>query len=419
MRFLLFYKGFYGASLRGPEMRYSALARELLKLGHKVTLCGRAGDSKGIPKGVNFVLVSKLFLLLKSFLASDVIVLHGGGPLALLLAVFSGVLGKKIVLDSYVPHWIELDELMSCSSGLSRLKLLVKAYFNVTRSLLGGLVFNLIIVANKRQLDLFRGVVAPFTLTHEFSRIAIIPFGCNEQQDFSGSHGRELLSNLAGAPFSHNDFLIGWLGGTYGWFDISAVLEQVSRAIVKNRNIKIIFFGADNVRKEELLSFVDSTVRANVIFLQWIDFSKRFEYWSGFDVSLVWGKEGYENDYASRTRNFDCLTLGLPIVQNNDDEWGVRLQSGGGAIADQSSLTDTLLSLSAHPEKIAAMRESMLNLAPDFYWSRFAHTLIELLVDSQMSLSRRFAGFFAFSLVLPALILFFFFNFFKFLFKRK
>lgn len=419
MRFLLFYKGSYGASLRGPEMRYSALARELLKLGHKVTLCGRSGDSKGIPSGVNFVLVSRFFLLSKSFFASDVVVLHGGGPFALLLAIFSGALGKKIVLDSYVPHWVELDELMSSSSGLSRLKLLVKAYFNVARSLLGGLVFNLVVVANKRQLDLFRGVVAPFTLTHEFSRIAVIPFGCNEQQNFSMSRGRELLSNLAGAPFSCNDFLIGWLGGTYGWFDVGVVLKQVSHAIVKNRNIKIVFFGVESARKEELLSFVDSTARGNVIFLQWVDFSKRFEYWSGFDVSLVWGKEGYENDYASRTRNFDCLTLGLPIVQNNDDEWGGRLQSGGGAIADQSSLTDTLLSLSAHPERVVAMRESMLKLAPNFYWSRFAQTLLDVLVDSKMSLIRRIVGIFAFSSILPALFLFFSFSFFRFLFKRK
>ncbi|MFD2405978.1 hypothetical protein ACFSVK_09730 [Azorhizophilus paspali] len=82
------------------------------------------------------------------------------------------------------------------------------------------------------------------------------------------------------------------------------------------------FFGADEFRQAELLRSVGEEARANVVFMPWVEFSRRFEYWAGLDVSLVWGAEGYENDYASRTRNFDCLTLGLPIVQNMDDEWG-------------------------------------------------------------------------------------------------
>lgn len=419
MRFLLFYKGFFGASLRGPEIRYLALAEELLALGNEVCLCGREGDSKCIPFGVEFILSNRSWLLVKAFLTSDVIVLHGGGPFVLFWGIVSGLLGKKIVLDAYAPQWIELDDLMRVGSGGSRLKSFARSYFNVVRGLLGGLVFNLIIVANKRQLDLFRGMIAPFTLTYDFSRVAIIPFGCSKLTSFSRRRGRDLLSTLAGVPVSHGDFLIGWLGGVYGWFDIAGVLRQVSIAIVKNPHIKIVFFGVDSERKKELLNFVDSAVHENIVFLQWVDFSKRFEYWSGFDVSLVWGKDGYENDYASRTRNFDCLTLGLPIVQNHDDEWGVRLMSGRGAIADQSSLADILLDLSRHPDKVDAMRASMVDLAPDFYWSNFAQALVKCSVSSHMSLGRRLVGVTAFSIALPAFISFFIFHFFKLLFERK
>lgn len=419
MKFLLLYKGTYGAALRGPEMRYAALASELVELGHEAVLCGRSGDSRGIPEKVEFVPVANAWLLLKTFLRSDAILLHGGGPLVLLLAVMSGLFGKRVVLDGYVPHWIELDEVISNGAGSSALKLLVKAYFNVARSLLGALVFNLIIVANKRQLDMFRGMMAPFALTHDFHRVTVIPFGCTERQDWSQEAGREMLAGLANTSFSRDDFLIGWLGGTYGWFDLGGVLTEVSKAISRNNRIKMVFFGVDEQRKAELLAFVDTAARENILFLPWVDFSRRFEYWAGFDVSLVWGGEGYENDYASRTRNFDCLTLGLPIVQNEDDEWGTRLQqSGAGVVACQSALADVLFELSNSPDKVSAMRASMSELAPEFYWSRFAEKLIDRVKTSPMSLGRRVIGLAAFCLALPAVFMFFAFTVFMAIFKR-
>lgn len=419
MKFLLLYKGTYGAALRGPEMRYAALATELQGLGNEVVLCGRSGDHRGIPENVAFIPVANLWLLLQTFLRSDVILLHGGGPVVLLLAALAGLLGKRVVLDGYVPHWIELDEVIGNGAGSAAPSLLVKAYFNVARSLLGVLVFNLTIVANKRQLDMFRGMMAPFALTHDFSRVTVVPFGCNEQQDWSQETGREMLAGLANTSFARDDFLIGWLGGTYGWFDLGGVLAEVSKAASRNNRIKMVFFGVDEQRQAELLAFVDAAARENILFLPWVDFSRRFEYWAGFDISLVWGGEGYENDYASRTRNFDCLTLGLPIVQNEDDEWGVRLeQSGAGVVASQSSLADALFELSNRPDKLSTMRDSMSKLAPDFYWSRFAEKLVDSVKTTPMSLGRRLVGLAAFCLALPAVFMFFAFTFFMAIFKR-
>lgn len=419
MRILLLYKGHYGAALRGPEMRYAALGRELVELGHEVTLCGRSGGSDGIPENVRFVPTGRPWKLLTSFLRSDVHVLHGGGPLVLLLAILSGVLGKRIVLDGYVPHWVELDEIISHDQGAARVKLLLKTYFNVARCLLGGLVFNLTIVANKRQLDMYRGMIAPLTLTHDFARIAIIPFGCNERQDWSQANGKKMLAELADTSFSNDDFLVGWLGGTYGWFDLEGVLKELSTAIIKNPKIKMLFFGSDEQRKSELLGFVDEAARGNIFFLPWVDFSRRFEYWSGFDISLVWGGEGYENNYASRTRNFDCLTLGLPIVQNHDDEWSIRLErSGAGVVTTKEELSEVLCQLSNTPERVNEMRASMSHLAPEFYWKRFATKLVNLVESTPMSLVRRLFGIVSFFLLLPAIFVFFIFNLFVILFGR-
>lgn len=408
MKFLLVYKGSFGAALRSPEMRYAALAAELLKLGHEVVLCARAGDGCGIPEGVKFVAVADLRRLTRAFLRADVIVLHGGGPVVLALAMLCGVLGRRIVLDAYVPHWIELDELIRSGVGSPAPRLLAKAQFNVLRALLGTLAFNLNIVANQRQMDLLRGIMAPFSLTRDFSRVVVIPFGCERSQARSREAGRARLGRLAGGEFADDDFLIGWLGGTYGWFDLDGVLAEVSRAICKDARIKLCFFGVDEERRPQLLAPVAPEARGNLFFLPWIDFATRLEHWAGFDVSLVWGGQNYENDYASRTRNFDCLSIGLPVVQNEDHEWGPRLKaSGAGVVVAPSALTDTLLQLANSPEVVTDMREAMHALAQQFHWQRFASALVDAVDGAPMSPMRRLVGLLAFCAALPAALMLF------------
>lgn len=408
MKFLLLYKGSFTATLRGPEMRYAGLAAELLQLGHQVMLCGRSGDANGVPEGAEFIALTHLSRLAKALIRSDVIVLHGGGPLLLSLTMLSGLLGRRIVLDTYVPHWIELDELIHCGTGPSAPNLLVKAQFNVLRTLFGVLSFNLSIVANQRQLDIARGMMAPFSLTRDFSRVALIPFGCERTRNWPQAEARALLSKLAGIPFSPDDFLIGWLGGTYGWFDLRGVLAEVSKAIHEDARIKLCIFGADEARQAELLAWVAPDARTNLIFLPWIDFSTRFEHWAGFDVSLVWGRAGHENDYASRTRNFDCLSIALPIVQNEDYEWAPRLKaSGAGVVTDQAALADTLLQLANSPETVADMRAAMRLLEPQFHWHRFTSRLIDAIEAAPMSFMRRLVGLLAFCATLPAALIFF------------
>lgn len=403
MNILLLYKGNYGATLRGPELRYIQTARELAALGHQVNIGGRSAETKNLATAIKFVPVNQFDYLLKAFLAADLIILHGGGPWVLLLSLLAGLFGKRVILDAYVPHWIELEALAGGQGASTRFKILIKSYFNVLRGLFGALTFDGIIAANQRQLDLYRGMMAPFSLTRDFSRIKVLPFGCEPLTDFSHDSGRQLLVELSDEKISEADFVIGWLGGTYGWFDLATVLSRVSDAITQNPAIKLVFFGVNDQCQAELLALVAPQVQANIVFVPWVDFAERFTYWSGFDVSLVWGAVGAENDYASRTRNFDCLTLGLPIVQNWDDEWGPRLtESGAGCVSDAAQLAETLLELSQSPQKVENMRCAMRDLAPHFYWSRFAKQLMELNAKPKLGLMRRVCGVLAFGLMLPA-----------------
>lgn len=408
MKVLLLYKGDYGSALRGPELRYVQLAQELTALGHKVVISGRRAESASVPPEVEFVAMGRLLALIKVFFTARLLVLHGSGPVVLLLALLAGVTGKRIILDSYAPRWIELEVLGATQGRMPQLKTRVLACFNVLRAVFAALVFDGNIVANGRQLDLYRGMMAPFTLTRDFSRVVLIPFGCSAELVHERHQGRALLAELSGGQISADDFVIGWLGGTYGWFDFDTVLAKVSEAIAINPRIKLVFFGVSAERQQELRALVAPAAQGHILFVPWVDFARRFDYWSGFDVSLVWGDTGVENDYASRTRNFDCLTLGLPIVQNWDEEWGPRLQeSGAGRVTDAAQLSAVLTELSQAPDRLATMRSAMLQLAPDFYWSRFARQLMAMTSMPRLTRVRRLFGLLAFLLLLPAALVMF------------
>lgn len=379
-------------------MRYVGLAEELIKKNHNVTIIGKEGNDQHLPQKVQYINLKHKIQLLKAFLHTNVIILHGGGPILLSLSILSSFFNKSIILDSYVPHWIELENLLIKKNKKSRFFILIKSYINALRCLLGTLVFNYIIVANKRQIDLYRGMVAPYTLTHDFNRIIEIPFGCTLKENLTKANSRKVLNNEYATNLSKDDFIIGWLGGTYGWFDLEKVLPEISKSISTNPHIKIIFFGVNEERKKELLNFIYEENHKNVIFLPWVDFSKRFEYWAAFDLSLVWGESGYENDYASRTRNFDCLTISLPILQNEDDEWGKRLLThNAGIVTDLPNLATELVKISYDPHRLKSMSQSMASIASDFYWKKFAEKIINNIHKNKRSNIHKLLGLTTFS----------------------
>lgn len=392
-------------------MRNVGLAKSLILQGHKVTLAAKLFDASLFS--LNFVDVRNIYQMFITMFKSDVIVLHGGGPIILIGAILVSFFGKKIVLDGYVPHWIELDEIMHKTQ--SNWILLGKSSFNAFRSLLAVLLFDLIIVANKRQLDLMRGFSAAFTRTQAFSKIKVIPFGCDPYEVRSRVEGLDLLNsiNKNQLALKESDFLVGWLGGTYGWFDLNSVVAAMTDAFAQNKQIKLILFGVSEDKQSELLSNLPEDLQSQIVFLPWVPFMERFKYWAAFDISLVWGGQGYENDYASRTRNFDCLSLGLPIIQNEDDEWGERLvEHGAGIVTSKNQLSNDLLFISQNDEALKLLKNNMIQLAPNFYWNEFAKTLINAVQVVNTGLIRRLFGVLTVFTLLPALLLFFIFELF-------
>jgi hypothetical protein len=410
MKWLLIYNGDYGLKVAGPEIRYIKLAEQIVLSNEQVTVGVKNPDSAFLPPGVTATSGMRIFNLLKNIYLADVIVLHGGRPLLIfvcaLMSVFSR--GKRVVLDAYAPHWIELS-VGRAGNGWQGYKTRGKITYNIIRTFFCCAVFDGIIVANHRQLDLLRGFMALIGGVDRFSKIFEIPFACDPPVDVVNKN--DLLSCL-NYQKNGDEFFIGWLGGLWAWMDFSIIAKPLSRAIRGNRKIHFVLFGATEETIEKVVSSIDADVIENIHFIKWIDYTARLKIWSGLDVALVWGSDGIENDYASRTRNFDCLSAGLPIIQNADDDWGpIIIKNNIGRICTPFNLESTIVEFSKQPDLRNLYSKNSFNLANNFSWGNFFATLRSnvFLFEKRNSLLSAISLMFV-VLLLPILIIIIFIN---------
>jgi hypothetical protein len=380
MRWLLIYKGEYGTEVAGPEIRYLRLGAALIKRGDQVIVAGTARKSQRVTSnGPSYVSLHKLVHLSKQLFAADVVVLHGGGPLLMLLALLAGLFaGTRLVLDSYSLHWIELHQAHQSGRRSGALLTHFKVQFNLLRFLYGLVMFDNVVVANQRQLDLARGALAAMGFLSQLGeRIAVIPFGCDPVVE---QKSKTALIAFASGQISVDDTVVGWLGGAWDWFDMDQVVKSFAASSSVIPASKFVFFGLSKERFERLQAIyktADGTEGA-LLNLPWIAMEKRLDVWSGIDLAVVWGARDIENDYASRTRNFDCISAGVPIVQNWDEQWGPIIRDHQcGAIASAGKLSAAIESECGDRETLAQQSESIMALYPNFSWTgcaeKFSH----------------------------------------------
>lgn len=398
-KWLLVYKGQFGKTLKGPEIRYIRLGEQFVAAGDKVAIAGLSASEDSLPDGVDFVSVRSKPGLIKAMLAADTIVLHGGGGWILLLSLLAAFLGKRVILDAYAPHWIEIHSSIqrTASSG----KALVKVLVNLARTVMGVLCFDGVVVANQRQQDLLRGMGSALGRLDSFKRIRVVEFGAEKFE--TRTRSKDWFKAHAG-DVSDNEFLIGWLGGFWDWFDPEPVLSAMASVSKADQEIRFVFFGLDEKRRKEFRELLAGYGgrESSLIFLPWVPFKERLAIWSGLDAAIVWGGRSYENDYASRTRNFDCISIGLPVIQNWDDQWGrILMDNDCGVVGTMASLAEDILALKRDPLRCRRMEENMRSLIDFYGWPRVAQRFENV---AELPLQPRYmklAGLICFAILLP------------------
>ncbi|HEV7241837.1 MAG TPA: glycosyltransferase family 4 protein [Thermoanaerobaculia bacterium] len=325
----------------GVGIRFLEIARVLRGDGHDVTTL--APDVVGItPES-----------LLETSQRSDVAVVQGH----VANAFFQHAAAIPTVIDLYDPFVIENLHYYADRGA----EVFQHDHFTLMNSLVRGDFF---LCASEAQRMFYLGVMLacgrlnPELFEHDpelESLIAIAPFGVPPSQ-------------LATRNPPSFDILFG---GIYDWYDPITAIDAV--ALVPNATLTFTHHPNPDLTPQGKLAEAMEHVRKNgydfVRFEPWAPYEQRAEFFGRFSMALLTFPRSLETDLSMRTRIYDYLWCGLPIVTSSapgTDEILARYECGI-VVADDAprAFADAILRVDRVPMTRGAER-----FVRDHQWDR-------------------------------------------------
>lgn len=177
-------------------------------------------------------------------------------------------------------------------------------------------------------------------------------------------------------------------GGIYDWYDPIAAIEAVVIARAKIPDMTLTFNMHPNpeLTPQGQAAAALNFVRANryddfIHFEPWVAYRDREKFYDRFRMALVTFPPSLETDLAMRTRIFDYLWAGLPVISSSapgTDEIlrrydaGEVIQSGGA-----NDFSEALLKIASNPSIHERMRNGTQSWAVDHQWKSLLEPLLE------------------------------------------
>jgi len=117
---------------------------------------------------------------------------------------------------------------------------------------------------------------------------------------------RELRNKLG---IAHNDIVLVYAGSTAGWQSFDLMSHFISKLILHDSRIKILFLSKSDDNNNKLIENYP-----NKIFRTWIKPNHVFEYLSLCDYGLLLREESITNSVAAPTKFAEYLASGLSVI---------------------------------------------------------------------------------------------------------
>jgi glycosyltransferase involved in cell wall biosynthesis len=336
----------------GIGIRFLEIARVLRDDGHEVTIlspdAGAIDGVRGAPLGNEaFVSVSG---------ASDLAVVQGH----VANAFFAEAKTIPTVVDLYDPYIIENLHYYPERGA----EVFQHDHFTLMNSLVRGDYF---LCASEAQrlfylgLMLAAGRLNPMLFDEDprlESLIGIAPFGVQPPRDIRPRDSHDIL-----------------FGGIYDWYDPIAAIEAVAivRESVPDATLTFTHHPNPGITPQgklgEAMQHARSKSYAFVRFEPWAAYEGRAEFFERFALALLTFPRSIETDLSMRTRVYDYLWCGLPIVTSSapgTDELLARYEAG--IVTDD--FADAILSLFRDRTRYAAMVSGSQRFVQEHQWER-------------------------------------------------
>ena len=292
-----------GERMAGPGIRAFHLARELAQHG-EVTLIAKGESASGqAGEWAREILDDSTTRPLVHFAH------HGSSEARAALRAADVLVGQpargfrkrrraqKIVYDLFDPTVLELRELYGSAPSLRQRIHLAAEWMRLAEAMRSG---DLLMCAAARQREFYEKLQSSDTPWIE------VPFGVE-------------IDSACEKP---RDNIVIWGGGTWEWLDPAAAVEAVLRVNADGVRCRLLFLGRSRPNRDlvdrrredrfdELIRRGKGLVSANQ---EWVPYRERLSWLRSGKIAIMLHRRTGEADYSIRTRLFDAIAAGTPVV---------------------------------------------------------------------------------------------------------
>jgi glycosyltransferase involved in cell wall biosynthesis len=212
------------------------------------------------------------------------------------------------------------------------------------------------------------GRVNPVSFEALDDLIAIAPFGVQPARSGAARRGHDIL-----------------FGGIYDWYDPIAAIDAVAEArkTIPDATLTFTTHPNPNITPQGKAAEAIEHVRRRgygefVRFEPWVAYDKRGEFFDRFAIALLTFSQSIETDLSMRTRVFDYLWGGLPVITSpapGTDE--ILTRYGAGVPAKEGTYAEAVVSLLQDERRLTSMRDGAKRFVAEHQWTNVLAPLRE------------------------------------------
>jgi glycosyltransferase involved in cell wall biosynthesis len=279
---------------------------------------------------------------------------------------------QRIVYDLFDPTVLELRELYGSAPSLRQRVHLAAEWWRLAEALMRA---DLLICAARKQRDFYEGLQSGSASWIE------VPFGIDPADTKSCAKPQ--------------DSIVVWGGGVWEWLDPGAAVDAILRLNREGTRARLLFLGrarpnqnlVDRRRDDRfdaLLQRGGPYVAAND---QWIPYDERLSWLRSGKIAIMLHRRTAEADYSIRTRLFDAIAAGIPVVATRGGFAAELVEREGLGIVvspgDVAAVAQAIRRLLMDDETYSNCVDNLERIRPRFAWEVVTRPLVSAIMQWQ------------------------------------
>jgi glycosyltransferase involved in cell wall biosynthesis len=280
----------------------------------------------------------------------------------------------RAIYDLFDPNVLELEELVRRSPSFRLRVHRQLEWGRLSVALRSGWR---LIAATPRQRDFYLGVHASRTGDIERwpDRWLEIPFGA----ELAPERGEPAIP--PGAPVA------AWGGGTWEWLDPELAVRAAQTVNAEGVPVRLLFLGTGHPNAIVEQKVGQPIAEAPFVLRndEWVPYRERGRWLAGCRLSIMLHGITAESELSIRTRLFDAIAFGIPVVATRGG-WAADLVESErlGIVVEPESLDSVAAAIRRLVEDDAfhaACVNNLERIRPRFAWSEVVRPLVEVIAD--------------------------------------